>query len=138
MYGHQNLVVSNGIQIELAKLLEFVSRIATAIRMNSAYNGKAQHNPHASFDVMWLADSLHNLDGLGRAILEGKPEQIAFTCDRLVSMFEGYASESTGLKSEPKHTFDRWSQLVDLRDGIDIFRAIKAKALAQTIQGENS
>jgi len=58
---------------EIGRLLIWISDVATAIRMNSAYSnihlqkarepGKVNQIAH---DVMWLSDALHNFSLLGK------------------------------------------------------------------------
>lgn len=71
---------------ELARLLNFTAAVATAIRMYSAYNPSEQHL-NAPEDLMWLSDCLHNLDMLGRAVVEEKPANIVFACDVLLTTY---------------------------------------------------
>lgn len=111
---------------ELAQFLNFTSKVATAIRMYSAYNqGDSERQQHAPLDVMLLSDSLHNLDMLASAIQGGHAPQIVSACDALVSMYTGYLGEAT---------FER-NRRVALPEGIAIFSAIREKVL-QTAEGE--
>lgn len=112
---------------ELTRLLNFTASVAIAIRMNSAYNSQSAHSPNTPHDVMWLADSLHNFDMLGRAIESGEATNIEFACDQLLRAYESYTRTDTGLKSEPNATFERNAQRVTLKEAQDIFRDIKTK-----------
>jgi hypothetical protein len=116
---------------ELAKLLQYVASVATAIRMNSLYS--AEHRPTAatSRDVMWLSESLYNLDQLGRAVLSGDREIIGAACDHLIQVYARYKNESGGHDS--KSTFDRYAAYFSLDDALDLIRAIKTKCTAATL-----
>jgi len=111
---------------ELAKLLTFVSDVATAIRMNSPYNG--QYNPtdkEHGYAVLWLSDCLHNYGMLSDAIQKQDREQILFSCDTLISIYETYKSKDTS-----KVVFEKHSRgLFTLDNGIEIFNAIKSKVV---------
>lgn len=111
---------------ELCRLLSFVATVASAIRMNSAYNSRSANSPHVAHDVMWLSDSLHNLGILADAIRAANPATIDFACDGLISSYERYMTDSTGKNS--KATFDRNLDRLNLNEGLDIFRAIRDKA----------
>lgn len=116
---------------ELGKLLVFISNVATAIRMNSAYDSAYQEkNPAYSDDVMWLSDSLHTLFLLGNALQEGDLKNIECACEDLIKQYNVYSQNDTGYKTEPSPTFAK-QRLFSLEDGIGIFQDIinKAKAL---------
>lgn len=105
---------------ELAGLLEFVAEVAIAIRSNSTYGSRFRVDPHtAAHDVRWLADSLHNLNMLGRAIQEER--NVVFACDQLIAAYEWY---DTG---EPKAVFERYPH-VRLDEARSLFRSIRARA----------
>ena len=115
--------------VEQAKLLSFVAKMAVAIRMNSPYSAVHQDCSTAPTDVMWLADSLHNFDVLGRAIEAGKSDGITFACNHLIEMYEDYLQDGNPSRPNPaRASFSRWGHLVDLGEALEIFQAIKAKA----------
>lgn len=111
---------------ELAALLRYVSRIALAIRLMSAYGrGGAPEGEFDSYDLMHLSDALHNFDQIETGI-EGGPAAMVECCDRFIDIFGHYAADRSALRSSA-HAFDRAG--VPLNAGIAIFRAIRAKAL---------
>jgi len=115
---------------ELANLLEFVASVGIAIRMNSAYNEASQYNPHKDVDVMYLADSIHNLDILGRSIEEGRKDKIMSACEELISTFKHYLSPlppNARMKGDPKSSFERNGDYLHLPCAIDILETIMAK-----------
>lgn len=120
---------------ELARLLKFTASIAVAIRMYSAYNQSRTPHVDAPNDLMWLADSLHNFDQLGNAVLGGVPTNIVFACDSLLKSFQGYQEVFPGSTRQAKPTFERNARRVDLRDAMAIFSDIRAKVLPLTLQG---
>lgn len=115
---------------ELAALLEHVAHTAIAIRQHSAY-ARAKPSPDTQqkyYDLLWLADSLHNLDSLGRAIMEEKPDRIIYACDQLTSLYKRYDTENTNSKD----TFERAKKYgISLSHAIEIFQEIKLKAIAK-------
>lgn len=134
---------------ELGLLLIYIADVATAIRLHSAYTGG---NPYGALpvelyptevppqqqslnDVMWLSDSLHNFDRLGRAIQEQSTTKIVAACDMLIQQYqELYIVGKNGLKSDPKTTFDLHAHLVPLADAIAIFETIKSKAVLYEVK----
>ncbi len=114
---------------QLARLIEFTAAVAMAIRVNSTYNGlfDPKNTLHAN-DVMWLSDSLHNLDSLGSAILTENPKNIIEACEDLISSYELYTNDKQLSKSLP--TFERHKEFFSLKDGVQIFLDIKAIAAA--------
>lgn len=117
---------------ELAKLLKFTADVARAIRMYSAYNQSGARHEDAPNDLMWLADSLHNFDMLGRAITEGSPANVVFACDALLKAYQGYQEVFPGSDRQPKPTFDRNAHRVELKEAMAIFSDIRAKVLPLT------
>lgn len=119
---------------ELARLLNFTAVVATAIRMYSAYNPGGHHLggeriENAPEDLMWLSDCLHNLDRLGRAVVEEKPANIVSACDALLTAYADYQVEDPRRSRQAKPSFDRNARMFSLREGMDIFTDIKAKVL---------
>lgn len=112
---------------ELAALLEHTARTAIAIRQHSPYSRPAglSEPPENQYDLLWLADSLHNFDSLGRAIIEQNPDRIVFACDLLSSLYQRYGSE----KNNSKGTFERARKYgISLDHAIDLFNQIRLKA----------
>jgi hypothetical protein len=123
----------NDFQQLLGRFLIFTGGMATAIRMNSAYNGAAATDPNVPVDVMWLSDALHPLDELGNAIAAGYPVRVVAACDRLISVWEGYrtpAKPGDVLAPSASDTFERWGHLADLDEGIAILRSLRESAQA--------
>jgi hypothetical protein len=119
-------------QQDLGAFLGFVGDVATAIRMNSAYNSEAAHQPHTSHDVMWLADSLHGLHRLGDAISSADFGAIVSACDAQIAIYRGYQEVRTGRWQSPPHeAFERSEHLVSLDRGIAILRSIRDNALLE-------
>ncbi|HEY5800116.1 MAG TPA: hypothetical protein VIT92_07840 [Burkholderiaceae bacterium] len=119
------------LQAELAKLLQYVAGVATAIRMNSMYSPEYRATATSSRDVMWLSESLYNFDQLGRAILIGDREVIGAACDHLIQVYARYKTDTSGHDS--KATFDRYSAYFSLDDALDLIRAIKTKCSAAVL-----
>lgn len=118
--------------IELTNLLTFVSNVATAIRMNSPYNGqydtkKLEHG----YAVLWFSDCLHNFEMLSNAIQQEYLKGIVFSCDTLISIYENYtANNLVESKGNPKVVFEKYNRgLFTLNDGIEILNAIKSKVI---------
>lgn len=134
---------------ELGQLLIYIANVATAIRLHSAYT---DGNPYGALpkelypaetspqqqslnDVMWLSDSLHNFDYLGRAIQERNVGMIVAACDMLIKQYqELYIAGNNRLKSDPKTTFDLHAHLVPLTGAIAIFESIKSKAVLYEVK----
>lgn len=116
--------------LEMARLLQFSGKVATAIRMYSAYN--QGHDPerrvNAPLDIMWLSDVLHHFERLGMVLGGADPVVVASTCDALLGIFERYEADAEGTRPS-KPTFERNASLVHLAEAKDVFRSIRAKAL---------
>jgi len=115
--------------LELARLLVFTAKVATAIRMYSAYNQSDEHFEDAPLDLMFLSDCLHNFDCLGYAIAEGSPVNIVFACDLLLNSYRDYQIEhpQDGTR-QSKRTFDRNASRFSLNEGMAFFVEIRSKA----------
>ena len=120
---------------ELGRLLVFVADVATAIRMNSPYNGAyLDRDPReVGLDVMWLADALHCLDRLGRAIQSEDSKETVAACDSLLSYYAMFTEGTQGknMKGDQKATFERYGHLCNPQQAISVFAEIRGKALAQ-------
>ena len=115
---------------DFGAFLGFVGDVATAIRMNSAYNSEASHQLHTSHDVMWLSDSLHGLQRLGDAISSADLGEIVSACDAQIAIYQSYREVRPGRwKSPPHETFERSKRFVSLDRGIAILKSIRDKAL---------
>ncbi|WP_424196606.1 hypothetical protein ACMYR3_16990 (plasmid) [Ampullimonas aquatilis] len=123
---------------ELALLMKFTGDTATAIRMYSAYTGgspsNSTHIPYdrerEALDLMFLADALHHFSTLGHALQEANPARLVQTCDRLLRSFSHYDTEYPGLgRRQPKPTFERWRQTIDLNMARKAIAGIRDKAL---------
>lgn len=124
---------------EIGALLEHVARTGIAIRMHSSYGDELGQGRAArdSDDLYVLADSLHNLDLLGRAITSGSTESMVFACDLLIEAHDAYGK---GNPAGAKATIERVRKYgLDLPAALKIFRAIRQKALraAREAAGEN-
>lgn len=113
---------------ETGRLLVFIGHVATAIRMNTPYNGYYRsENPDHANDVMWLSDSLHSLWELGEALQGASTNNIDRACNNLLSLYQSYGMSDTSGKSEATHTFSKQT-LFHLREGILIIQSIRDKA----------
>ena len=104
---HTTELRSNALEA-LGEFLNYVSRVAVAIRLNSAYRQGAE-NTYSKYDVMWLSDSLHNLNMLGNA-LQGK-QDLEWSVDRLINTYKAYLGDGEGMVSNPKETYSRYQPL---------------------------
>lgn len=114
---------------ELAKLLNFVSSVAIALRMNSAYSPVSSSNPDKDEDIMWLSDSLHNFDSLARAIETGDSKVIHSAALGLADTFNTYLNPKPNSypKSDPRDTFKKWEREVSIPYVIRVLKSIAAK-----------
>lgn len=124
---------------DLGQLLVYISEVATAIRLNSAYNGnyKQMDQDQVSLDVMWLSDSLHNLDRLGHAIESGSPQEILDACKVEIDYYKKTILYSlhSNWKSDPNGSFQRHDHIIRPQQALDVFTSIHDKALA--LLGDN-
>ncbi len=115
---------------EAGRLLGYAGRVATAIRMNTPYNGLYDSKaPHHADDVMWLADSIHHFERLGHALQESNLKNIEDTCSTLLAIYIDYERSNTGMKSEPSATFERQT-VFQLDEGRAIITELRDKARA--------
>lgn len=119
---------------ELGRLLVYISEVATAIRLNSAYRGdyESRDRREVGLDVMWLSDSLHCLDRLGQAIQIGDVKEIIGSCDSLLGYYSMFMEGAKGrdLKGDPKAVMERYGHLCNPQTAMAVFTDIRAKALA--------
>lgn len=119
---------------ELGRLLVFAADVSTAIRMNTPYSSAhLDRDPReVGLDIMWLSDALHCLDRLGQAVQSADNKEIVAACDSLTKYYTELAEGMPGkaLKGDPKATFRRFRDLSDLKQAIEVFADIRAKALA--------
>jgi len=126
--------MSKNYSAELGRLLVYIADVATAIRKNSAYNDSHsyENRENLALDVMWLADSLHCLDRLGRALLGAPESEIIEACNSLIGYYqlftEGPYPGTSKLKGDPKASIERYEGLFSPHEAIEIFRAIRSKA----------
>jgi hypothetical protein len=121
---------------ELGGILTFVAKVATAIRTYSAYSD-SEPRRHAAFDLMWLSDCLHNLDVLGRAVQVGRPEAIAFACDRLLRQIAEYESDVSHYKSPPRQSFERNREHFELAEFAMLLRSLRERCNSDTASSED-
>lgn len=114
---------------ELAKLMQFTGRVATAIRLHSAYNQGVQRSQDSPNDLMFLSDALHHFERLGLDILRRDPNVIAQTCDELIAIYDGYEREDLRFSQQAKATFDRNAYLFDLSEAKNVFKDIQIKVI---------
>lgn len=124
---------------DLGHLLVYISEVATAIRLNSAYSGNCMQmdQRQVSLDVMWLSDSLHNLDRLGHAIESGSPQEISNACEVEIDYYKKTIldSQHSSWKGDPKGSFQRYDHIIKPQQALNIFTSIHEKALA--LLGDN-
>lgn len=113
---------------DLAELLVHVATTAVVLRMQSGEGGQDVSRAPDN-DLLWLSDSLHNLDMLGSAILSGHADQVVWACDELIATYRGYGALQGA--SPQQQVFARARG-----DGLDpgramvLFQSIRRKALA--------
>jgi hypothetical protein len=123
---------------ELAQLIKFAGRTATAIRMYSAYNplgyengffqGRSVDPARSPVDLMFLADALHHFESIGIEIERAEPSRIVETCDYLLKIYMQYQVESTHDSHQSKPTFEFWAHLVNLGAVVEALTRIRNKA----------
>jgi len=112
---------------ELASLLVFVGNVAASLRTQSTYVRGAAPMTVVQ-DVMWLSDTLHGLARLGATIAKRSDlGDIASVCDELLSAYGHYRNPLPGLASDPRETFHRHAERVDLLQAESVFRRIRSK-----------
>ena len=123
---------------DFGRLLVYIADVATAIRLNSPYRGDyAIRDPReVGFAVMWLADSLHCFDRLGRALLSGDVSEIVSACDSLSSYYRMFTDgvRGSGAKGDPKASFKRYGHLCRPTEAMAVFSDIRGKALAMALE----
>lgn len=131
--------MSRNYSAELGRLLVYIANVATAIRKNSAYNESYgyENRENLALDVMWLADSLHCLDRLGRALLGAPESEIIEACDSLIGYYrlftEGPDAGRGKLKGDPKASIERYEGLFSPQEAIEVFSEIRTKALGNDV-----
>lgn len=118
---------------ELGRLLVFIADVATAIRKNSLYAGdyESRDPREVGLDVMWLADSLHCFDRLGRALQSGDAKTIEAASEALFGYYGMFidGADGKGLKGDPKATFQRYEHLCNANEARAALDAIRRKSV---------
>lgn len=111
---------------QLAGLLVFTGRVATAVMHYSAYNSEARSVAEfAPLDLMFLGASLSPLECLGNAIAEKDYNRTLYLCNNLIETYRGYQVINPVYSRQAKPTFDRQAKLVKLDDAIALLESIK-------------
>lgn len=115
---------------EMARLFIHVSRVATAIRMTSAYGSDSTFKDPKliPYDVLWLSDSLHNFDGLGRTIGQGDLAGISVQCSFLLGRYGEYQPTEQNQHLSSRNSFERYSRFCNPQEVVELLTAIKQKA----------
>lgn len=112
--------MSNRIEKGLGELLTFISNVALAIRMNSAYNGQSAYNPKTPKAVMQLSDSIHNLHLLGNALVSGNYNDILHGIGLQISYWEQWKER---IGEAAKENVD--APIFNIDEGIDILKRLQ-------------
>lgn len=112
----------NKTEKRLGELLTFISNVAIAIRMNSAYNGESLYNPQTPKAVMQLSDSIHNLHLLGNALVKGDYKALSYGIDLQISYWVQWKERISEAAKENVH-----SPIFDIEEGIDILKRLKSE-----------
>jgi hypothetical protein len=124
------LLQAGGVDVsgEVGVLFEHVARVALAVREHSAYTRGhyRQESNKARYDLLWLADSLHTFDQLGRALASGNARALASASGELAAMYDAYPRDGSGYDS--RDTFRRLAERVPLASVSDAIRSLAAKA----------
>jgi hypothetical protein len=124
------LLQAGGVDVagEVGALFEHVARVALAVREHSAYTRGhyRQESNKARYDLLWLADSLHTFDQLGRALAGGNARALAAACGELAAMYDAYPRDGSGYDS--RDTFRRLAERVPLAAVGEAIRSLAAKA----------
>ncbi len=119
---------------ELGELLVFISKIATAIRMNTPYNSKYKNLTNRDIDVLNFSELLSEFNSLGASLAGGDVNEVRKSCDILLSFRLSKNSSNPTIKSL-MDTFERWGKgsefnIVSQDEGIKILERIRDKAHA--------
>ncbi|MEN9187127.1 hypothetical protein WH216_14985 [Xanthomonas perforans] len=115
---------------ELANLVRFTGNTALAIRQYCAYSADATPASRAPCDVMWLSDSLHNFEAIGRSVLQANHAHVAFMAGLLAEQFQEHLQTDPSDPESPAAAFKRNARYVDLHAIIATLLNLQAKAAA--------
>jgi hypothetical protein len=113
----------NIMSVHLGKLLAFVGKVSTEIRMNSSYSRSVDPEIERE-NVMWLSDAFHEFGLLGDAI-EGR-------CYALVAMFSKAQIKTWNENRNHLSSFPSFR----IEDGIQILKDIQDEALKHWDENE--
>lgn len=126
---------------ELAQILKFTGAAATAIRMYSAYGGGRVsaylgRKPNAeleAIELMFLADALHNFQGLGLALESRDPTLVLRSCEDLLQNYAEYFIDrpERGLR-QGRFAFEVWRKMLDPEHVMAALRSMRDKAREAT------
>ncbi|WP_047257957.1 hypothetical protein [Chromobacterium subtsugae] len=114
---------------ELARLLYYTAHIATTIRQHSKQATGRTHRLRNGKDIWQLADTLHNFDLLGHAILANNPQTMLRVCDLLLKDYQRYIERyAVPLANvETSGNIKAGNYMVDLQEGMEIITEIKTR-----------
>ncbi|MCG7556070.1 hypothetical protein [Pseudoalteromonas sp. Of11M-6] len=114
---------------EFGKLLNFVSKVAVTLRMNSSYCSESKTNEMTGHNVMWLSDMLHNLNGIGHSLSEN---DINRSLSEIKAQINYWSRHKQDIERAIENT--PFPKLVDwcVDDGIETLNALK-NALEKTV-----
>ena len=116
---------------ELASLVLFTGTTALAIRQYSAYRADTTlASRTVARDVMWLSDSMHNFEAIGRNVLQANHAHVAFMAGLLAEQFQEHLQTDPSDPESPAAAFQRHTQYVDLHAVIVTLLNLQAKAAA--------
>lgn len=110
---------------ELAEMLIPIADIAISIRLNSSYSISTP-TQGAAENVMYLSDSLHNLNMLGETIRGKDPKWIIESCEFHLNRFQNYYPTLPG--------FDEHHAKRAVKHLISILNNIKNKAMENKLE----
>lgn len=105
----------------LGRLLIFISHVALNIRMNTTYNPFLIKDIETYETIKWLSDIFHNLDGIGRAIEEGRYEAARYIIENQIIDWQ---HNTDNITKASKTNLNGSQPLFDINDGISILKGL--------------
>ncbi len=124
-----SLTVESEMVPSLGRLLVFLSNAASAIRSRATTSIPNEAAPHATVDVLWLADLIQSFTVLGRALEVDDHNQVETACEWLMAKLGQYESLETSSSSRPAATFQRSAGVVSIQSCRDIVASISASSI---------
>jgi len=109
------------ITLILGEVLTLISNIAQTIRMSSNYCPDAKRNPQCGEAVMWLSDSIHNLEYIGESLSSGNLDRIK---DAVIEQAKYWEFNKDNITKNSQVSMPMGKAIFDIEEGITLMNKL--------------